>query len=667
LLSFTSSQASLNSAFATTGSNTFNGTQTLSGSLLTSGSITATGTITAQTLVVQTVTSSVSFITGSTKFGSLGINSHQFTGSVSVTGSLSSTSLTGSIAYSNLTGVPSGIVSGSSQIIYSSISSIPAGIVSGSSQVTGIGNAQLTNSTISGIALGSNLATLTIGTGLSGTSYNGSGAVTIANTGVTSNVAGTGITVSGATGAVTITNSGVTSIVAGTGISINQGTGAVTVTNTITNNNQLTNGAGYITSAGNAATVTNGVYTTGNQTIGGIKNFSENVGIGTTSPAYVLDVIGGSIVSRRAITSPRISSAGTYIYGVTNSPTWVLNLLTFTNNNVTSPDGNTSAGTYNLHASSYDGYQNLTGLTSGVEYTVGVWVKLGTATNFCIVINNTAAWNTIGGKSFDSSDGLSTSKWTHISYTFTATATGQINLHIGGHSESITQQTAGTVFLWNWEMTTASSTWVGKVDDEIRLPGSSIWSSRGSVGMGTTLTTNTAWGNDSNTRQLSIYSSGYAVINLEGAQGGTARKFSMGVGNNIFYMCYDNTAARHNLIINSDGLATFGGAITAVGDITAFSDFRLKENVLTITNPLSKVMSLRGVSYNRTDLEDKTKKIGFIAQEVKETVPEVVSYNEEQDRYGVSYGNVTALLVEAIKEQQTQIEELKTIINGLTK
>jgi hypothetical protein len=83
------------------------------------------------------------------------------------------------------------------------------GVVSGSSQiafsgVTGtVSNAQLANSTISGISLGSNLATLTIGTGLSGTSYNGSGAVTIANTGVTSAVAGTGVSVSAATGAVT--------------------------------------------------------------------------------------------------------------------------------------------------------------------------------------------------------------------------------------------------------------------------------------------------------------------------------------------------------------------------------------------------------------------------------------------------------------------------------
>ena len=94
---------------------------------------------------------------------------------------------------------------------------------------TSVANAKLTNSTISGIALGSNLNTLTIGTGLSGTSYNGSSAVTIANTGVTSNVAGTAISVSGATGAVTITNTGVTSNVAGTGVTVSGATGAVTI------------------------------------------------------------------------------------------------------------------------------------------------------------------------------------------------------------------------------------------------------------------------------------------------------------------------------------------------------------------------------------------------------------------------------------------------------
>jgi hypothetical protein len=68
-------------SFATTGSNQFNGSQIVTGSL------TATGTIVAQTLVVQTITSSVDFVTGSTRFGSTTGNTHQFTGSVLVSGS----------------------------------------------------------------------------------------------------------------------------------------------------------------------------------------------------------------------------------------------------------------------------------------------------------------------------------------------------------------------------------------------------------------------------------------------------------------------------------------------------------------------------------------------------------------------------------------------------
>lgn len=97
---------------------------------------------------------------------------------------------------------------------------------------------KLAASTISGITLGNNLATLTIGTGLSGTSYNGSTAVTIANTGVTSIVAGTGISISGATGAVTITSSvpnastQVSSL--GVGTAASGTTGEIRATNAIT-------------------------------------------------------------------------------------------------------------------------------------------------------------------------------------------------------------------------------------------------------------------------------------------------------------------------------------------------------------------------------------------------------------------------------------------------
>ena len=107
-------------------------------------------------------------------------------------------------------------------------------------------------------------------------------------------------------------------------------------------------------------------------------------------------------------------------------------------------------------------------------------------------------------------------------------------------------------------------------------------------------------------------------------------------------------------------------AVTATGDITAFSDGRVKENVETLEGALDKTLKLRGVSYNRTDIEDKSTKIGVIAQEILEVVPEVVS-QDENGMYAVSYGNITALLIEAIKEQQKQIDELKEIINGLTK
>jgi len=80
-----------------------------------------------------------------------------------------------------------------------------------------------------------NTATMAGGTGISTEAGTATDQVTITNTGVTSNVAGSGISVSGATGAVTIGNTGVTEAVAGTGISVSAGTGSVTITNTVTN------------------------------------------------------------------------------------------------------------------------------------------------------------------------------------------------------------------------------------------------------------------------------------------------------------------------------------------------------------------------------------------------------------------------------------------------
>jgi hypothetical protein len=106
------------------------------------------------------------------------------------------------------------------------------------------------------------------------------------------------------------------------------------------------------------------------------------------------------------------------------------------------------------------------------------------------------------------------------------------------------------------------------------------------------------------------------------------------------------------------------GNLTMSGDITAYSDVRVKTNIKTIENALEKTLALRGVTYNRTDSEDTRTKVGVIAQETLPILPEVV--NQDNDgMYNVSYGNITAVLIEAIKEQQTQIEELKSQISYL--
>jgi hypothetical protein len=106
------------------------------------------------------------------------------------------------------------------------------------------------------------------------------------------------------------------------------------------------------------------------------------------------------------------------------------------------------------------------------------------------------------------------------------------------------------------------------------------------------------------------------------------------------------------------------GNMTVAGDVTAYSDRRVKENIVTVDNALEKVNNLRGVYYNRTDSEDKKTKLGVIAQEILEVVPEVVGQDND-GMYNVSYGNLAGLFIEAIKEQQTQIENQQSQIDEL--
>jgi hypothetical protein len=140
--------------------------------------------------------------------------------------------------------------------------------------------------------------------------------------------------------------------------------------------------------------------------------------------------------------------------------------------------------------------------------------------------------------------------------------------------------------------------------------------------------------------------------------GGLTTNFTLIVG-------FHNTAGITNLngIVNLNGLVNINGAniFSLFAPIShGHSDRRLKQNIHTITNPIEKVSALRGVNFEF--IKDGKKQIGVIAQETEEIIPEVIG--ECPDGYKtVQYGNIVGLLIEAIKEQQKQIDELKEKIN----
>jgi len=102
-----------------------------------------------------------------------------------------------------------------------------------------------------------------------------------------------------------------------------------------------------------------------------------------------------------------------------------------------------------------------------------------------------------------------------------------------------------------------------------------------------------------------------------------------------------------------------GGDIYASGNVTAYSDERVKENIVTISDALNKVRSMRGVNYTRKDTEDKSLQMGVIAQEVQKVIPEVISVREDNGHLGVAYANLVGLLIEAIKDLDKEIQTLK--------
>ena len=102
------------------------------------------------------------------------------------------------------------------------------------------------------------------------------------------------------------------------------------------------------------------------------------------------------------------------------------------------------------------------------------------------------------------------------------------------------------------------------------------------------------------------------------------------------------------------------GNLTATGNVGAYSDVALKEDIYQIENALDKVKKLRGVHF--TKKSNKSKEIGVVANEVEKVVPELVDEHEDEKLGKIKtmkYANTVGLLIEAVKDLSKQVEELK--------
>ena len=102
-----------------------------------------------------------------------------------------------------------------------------------------------------------------------------------------------------------------------------------------------------------------------------------------------------------------------------------------------------------------------------------------------------------------------------------------------------------------------------------------------------------------------------------------------------------------------------GGQVTAT-DFNSTSDARLKTNVQSINDPLAKILQINGVSFNW--IENNKPSMGVIADNIEEVVPELVS---DTDPKTVNYNGLIGLLIEVVKEQQTQIDSLNERLSRL--
>lgn len=543
--------------------NLFLGNQTVVGDI-NSVNQTITGTLTAQKIVVQTITSSRDYVTGSTIFGSdIDLNTHQFTGSVNITGSLTSNT---KATLPNLTGSLFGTSSWALNTIYSETSSYSTAL---GASLTGVSNDKVRllasdGGTLSTVTISQVTSSLT-------SSYSttlGASVSTLSNDKV--QLVSSNGSILSTTTISAVTSSLTSSYSTALGASL---TGVSNDKVRLLSSNGATLGSdvtiSQVTSSFTASSADSGFFVRGNTTLGNsLANIQKVSGsLFITGSTIINDPAGGATGESLIVAKTlKLDASGTG-----QSPKVYILSDTLSDN---------YAGGVQIQV------ENLVG---GVEQNKGFGFNLNTSGDFELYTKNTSWFKglvvTKSGQNVQVSSGS-------LGVSGSSSITGSLNVRQNvsfGSSLSNTHQMTGSLYITGSGGSLTSPT--------LRVAGS------------TTITGSLAVGNIS-----------------------------------------PNAAS---------------GRIEASNDIIAYStsDERLKENIKPIENSLEKISLISGVEYDwKKDFKDihgyEGHDIGVIAQEIQKVIPEATRTNDS-GYLSVRYERIIPLLIEAIKEQQKQIEELK--------
>jgi hypothetical protein len=274
-----------------------------------------------------------------------------------------------------------------------------------------------------------------------------------------------------------------------------------------------------------------------------------------------------------------------------------------------------NAGTVTNGLYSNGSYSNPTWLTSldGSKINGGIAGNAGTATRLATARN-------INGVAFDGSAAISVN--TNSSLTFNTSGTGGVSgsSFNGGSSLTVSYNTVGAP---STSGANATGTWSISIT--------------GSASSATTATDST------NTTNVAV---------TDDVDSAATHYLYMGTG----------TTGQNPVKVSSSKInfQPSTGDLTTAGNMTAYSDRRLKTDLKQIDNALDKLCDLTGYVFTRIDTGQR--QTGLIAQDIQKVLPEALGHNGEY--MSVAYGNLAGLIVEAIKELREEVNEIKLKINS---